>query len=108
MGWYASREQEELNNLARYLGPIAEPLNWALMRMASRSVADMAIVPLQDVLGLGNEGRMNTPGKFGGNWSWRFREGDLLPEYKKKLLGMAITYGRKALDESEAGRPDWM
>lgn len=108
LGWCASREQEELDNLHRYLGPIAEPVNWALMRMAYRSVADMAIVPLQDVLGLGNEGRMNTPGKLGDNWSWRFKAGDLRPEYREKLLEMTLAYGRKELEEEEAGRPDWM
>lgn len=111
IGWHQSREQTELDNLNRYLGPLAEPVNWALMRMAYRSVADMAIVPLQDVLDLGNEGRMNSPGKFGGNWSWRFREGDLHSEYQEKLSEMALTYGRKAPDVSEdetSGRPDWM
>jgi len=108
VGWYASREAEELENLHRYLGPLAEPLHWALIRMAYRSVSDMAVIPLQDVLGLGNEGRMNSPGKFGGNWAWRFQEGDLLPEYSAKLREMAQTYARAKADEAEAGRPDWM
>ncbi len=108
VGWYASREKAELENLHRYLGPIAEPIHWALIRMAYRSVADMAIIPLQDVLGLGNEARMNSPGKFGGNWAWRFREGDLLPEYSARLRQMAQTYGRAEAEEVAAGRPDWM
>jgi len=108
VGWYATREKAELENLNRYLGPIAEPLHWALIRMAYRSVSDMAIIPLQDVFGLGAEARMNTPGKFGGNWTWRFREAALLPEYRVKLRELAQTYGRAESEETEAGRPDWM
>jgi 4-alpha-glucanotransferase len=108
VGWYASRGTEEAQQLHRYLGPLAEPLHWALIRMAYRSVSDMAVIPLQDVLGLGNEGRMNSPGKFGGNWTWRFQESDLLLEYRVKLREMARTYGRTQIEEGAAGRPDWM
>ncbi len=108
VGWYVTRGQKELENLHRYLGPLAEPIHWALIRLAYRSVADMAIIPLQDVLGLGSEARMNTPGRFGGNWAWRFQENDFLPEYRAKLLEMAQTYGRVATQVEEAARPDWM
>jgi 4-alpha-glucanotransferase len=75
--------------------------------MAYRSIADIAVVPLQDILGLGSEARMNIPGKLGGNWSWRFRMEDLLPEYQEKLLEMALTYGRKE-PEVKQERPEWM
>jgi len=101
LGWHQSRRGKESQNFHRYLGPASEPVNWALMRMAYRSVADVAVVPLQDVLGLGTEARMNTPGKLGGNWSWRFRAEDLRPEHRDRLLEMALTYGRKELPKEQ-------
>ncbi len=107
MGWYQSREAAEREALHAYLGPHSEAINWGLIRLAYESVADIAITPLQDVLGLGNEARMNTPGKFGGNWSWRFRMEDLLPEYRHALLTLALTYGRKEPAEKRA-MPEYM
>jgi 4-alpha-glucanotransferase len=100
VGWYESREDKELSAFHTYLGPVDEPVHWALMRMAYRTVADLAIVPLQDVLGLGAEARMNTPGKFGNNWSWRFRRGQFTAEIREQLAAMAETYGRKAPEET--------
>lgn len=91
----------------RYIGPTDEPVNWALMRTIYRSVADLAVAPLQDILGLGAEARMNSPGKFGGNWTWRFRTRDLTERHWQRLLEMALTYGRKE-PEVKQGRPDWM
>jgi len=58
------------------------------------SRAKIAVVPLQDVLGLGSEGRMNTPGTGAGNWAWRFREGALTPELARRLRGLAAGAGR--------------
>ncbi len=107
VGWFEKREQEEREATLTYLGPVDEPINWALMRLAARSVTDLAIAPLQDVLGLGSEARMNVPSKPSGNWQWRFREGDLTEAHKEKLLTMAITYGRKELEEKQE-RPEWM
>jgi 4-alpha-glucanotransferase len=107
MGWYESREDEELQAMWRYIGPTDEPVNWALMRTIYRSVASLAVVPLQDILGLGAEARMNSPGKFGGNWTWRFRARDLTERHWQRLLEMALTYGRKE-PEVKQGRPDWM
>ncbi len=95
MGWYWSRESEERQNLTRYLGPMSEAMNWALIRLAYQSVADIAIAPMQDILGLGSEARMNTPSKPSGNWSWRFHLEDFLPQHRAKLLEMALAYGRK-------------
>jgi 4-alpha-glucanotransferase len=58
------------------------------------SVADTAIVPLQDVLGLGNEARMNLPGSVERNWLWRFRQGVLTPEIRDRLKQLALLYDR--------------
>lgn len=107
VGWYESREDKELSAFHAYLGPVDEPVPWALMRMAYRTVADLAIVPLQDVLGLGAEARMNTPGKFGNNWTWRFRRGQVTAEIRERLAAMSEVYGRKEPEETQE-RPAWM
>ncbi|MGC9349688.1 MAG: 4-alpha-glucanotransferase [Anaerolineae bacterium] len=107
IGWYESREEDELKNIHAYLGPTNEPINWALIRMAYRAVSDLAVVPLQDVMGLGTEARMNTPGKFGGNWTWRFQRGAISKVNQELLAQMALTYGRKEPEEVEE-RPKWM
>ena len=107
MGWYQSRGDIERQAFHTYLGPTGEPVNWGLIRMAYQSVANIVIVPLQDILGLGNEARMNTPGTFGENWAWRFKKEDLLQQYRDKLLKLARTYGRKEPTEKRA-MPDYM
>ncbi|MEA3396770.1 MAG: 4-alpha-glucanotransferase, partial [Chloroflexota bacterium] len=101
-GWHDKSGPEDLKMLRRYLGPLSEAVNWALIRLAYQSVADLAIVPLQDVLGLGSQARMNIPATTGGNWQWRFRKEQLLPQYGAQLLEMALVYGRQ---ESEVKRP---
>ena len=65
-----------------------------LVRMALGSVADLAIVPMQDYLNLGEEGRMNIPGVAGGNWSWRMEESARNGDTAARLRGLARTYGR--------------
>lgn len=95
LGWYNALGEEERGRVHRYLGPLYEPANWAFIRLAYASVADIAIVPLQDVLGLGTEARMNVPGQPGGNWSWRYREQALVGDLSARLHGLALTYGRK-------------
>jgi len=64
-------------------------VNWALIRLAQSSVASLAVVPLQDVLGLGSEARLNTPSKHEGNYHWRFQPGSLKREMAEKLAHMA-------------------
>ena len=69
-------------------------MSWVLIRAVLASVADTAIVPLQDVLSLGSEARMNRPGTVGGNWRWRLGEDALRPEHGERLGRMAELYGR--------------
>lgn len=107
VGWYETREKEELAALHAYMGPVGEPIHWALIRIAYRSVADTAVIPMQDILGLGAEARMNTPGKFGGNWTWRFKMADFKAEDRARLKALAVTYGRK-IAETQQERPSWM
>lgn len=72
LGWYEKVPEEERDFVRRYLAHDGSNVAWEFVRLANASVADTAIVPLQDVLGLGSEARMNTPGVAAGNWSWRF------------------------------------
>ena len=71
-----------------YLGCCEGDIHWAMIRAAFRSVANLCIVPLQDVLGLGSEARMNVPSLEEGNWRWRFSADLLRPEVAKKLAAL--------------------
>ena len=69
-------------------------INWVMIRAVLASVADIAIVPLQDVLGLGTEARMNLPGRVSGNWKWRYRPGALNKDLSARLRSLAMLYDR--------------
>jgi 4-alpha-glucanotransferase len=78
----------------RYLGTDGTEINWVFIRAALASVADTAIVPLQDVLGLGSEARMNLPSRSSGNWRWRYRASEITPETEDRLRDLTEIYGR--------------
>ena len=59
----------------RYCKTDGREINWDLIKLALQSSADIAVIPFQDVIGLGSEGRMNFPGTIEGNWEWRFTSG---------------------------------
>jgi 4-alpha-glucanotransferase len=65
-----------------------------LIRMALGSVAKLCVIPLQDYLNLGEEGRMNMPGVAGGNWGWRARADALTDGLARRMRGLADIYGR--------------
>jgi 4-alpha-glucanotransferase len=73
-----------------------DPSNWDVIELAYRSPARLAIVPAQDVLGLGSEARMNRPGKTQGNWQWRLEPGQLTPELAERLRASARASARAA------------
>jgi 4-alpha-glucanotransferase len=85
VGWYRERPVPGLDT--------QEP-HWSLIRMAYESRAAVAIVPAQDVLGLGSEARMNTPGRSTGNWSWRLEPGQLTRAHAHRLRALALRTGR--------------
>jgi len=87
VGWWNSCATEEEKKLAAYyLGICAgEGVHWAFLRAAYTSAANLAIVPVQDVLGLGSESRMNVPSQSDGSWAWRLRPGALTAELAEKL-----------------------
>jgi 4-alpha-glucanotransferase len=80
-----------------YLATDGREMSWVMIRALLASVADTAIVPLQDVLGLGSEARMNVPATVGRNWRWRFRDGDLREEHAARLLDLVRLYDRDGL-----------
>jgi 4-alpha-glucanotransferase len=77
-----------------YMGTDSREIHWSLIRLAFASVANTAIVPVQDVLGLGFEARMNRPGTPTGNWEWRMLANSLTPWLAERLRRMTETYGR--------------
>ena len=93
-GWYTAASEHEREHAARYLGTDGTRIAQDLMRAALSSIANTALVPLQDVLDLGSEGRMNTPGSIEQNWTWRFRADQLDLERADCLAQMTVTYGR--------------
>ena len=78
-----------------YLGfKDGEPINWVLIRAVLASVAKIAVVPLQDVLGLGSEARMNLPGTVSGNWKWRYQADALTTDVAARLRELTVLYDR--------------
>ncbi len=92
-GWWQSAGPEGRSFARRYLGKDYVSV-WDFIRLAYASVAERAVVPMQDFLELGPEHRMNTPGTTEGNWSWRLEKSALTPELAGRLLSLAETYGR--------------
>jgi 4-alpha-glucanotransferase len=101
VGWYQQAPEKERDYLQRYLGVEGQEIAWDLIRAAMASVADIAIVPAQDVLSLSTEHRMNLPGQPEGNWSWRLQPGQLTAEHAVRLARLATVYGRTPQDSRE-------
>jgi 4-alpha-glucanotransferase len=96
-GWFEKEAGPQVRrNLFRYLGReiSAAEAPWELIRLAMMSTAEMAIIPLQDVLELGQEAMMNRPGRRRGNWLWRFERDALGRETTARLMDVTATYGR--------------
>jgi 4-alpha-glucanotransferase len=105
VGWFNSaagagstRTEEQIsaerNLCMKYLNTDGEEIHWDFIRAVLSSVADTAIVPLQDVLGLGTEARMNLPNSINRNWAWRFKEDALTDTHAERLRDLTETYGR--------------
>ncbi|HKG22324.1 MAG TPA: 4-alpha-glucanotransferase, partial [Blastocatellia bacterium] len=91
----AAQIERERNLALKYLHSDGEEINWDFIRAAFASVSDLAIIPLQDVLGLDSSARMNLPATPGGNWAWRFKPGALTREIEARLKEMTEIYGRR-------------
>ena len=96
-GWFDTEATvEDKERLFQYLGRNAQgsEIPWELIRLALGSVADFAIIPMQDVLGLGQEARMNLPSQSQRNWNWRLTSNQLTQEIAERLARMTHLYGR--------------
>ena len=100
LGWYASADEETRQRFATYAGPHhEEEVHRVLTRLAHTSVASLSILPVQDVIGLGGEARMNVPGLPEGNWAWRLDPDQLTTEHAADLRLLAQISGRFPTDE---------
>ncbi len=93
-GWFAVLPGGQRRRALDYLGGDGREIEWDLIRAACESVADRAVVPLQDVFGLGSEARMNLPGDTPGNWTWRARRADFTLERAGRLRRLIEITGR--------------
>ncbi|AET33957.1 4-alpha-glucanotransferase [Pyrobaculum ferrireducens] len=93
VGWYLQEASPRARREFRQYSNCREAVNWCFIKLAYMSVADVAVVPMQDVLGLGPEARMNRPGTVGGNWRWRMAK-QPEPRQWRRLRSLARLYGR--------------
>ena len=93
-GWYRTAPEHERDHVRRYLARDGSDAAWDFLRLAWSSTADYAVAPLQDVLNLGPEARMNFPGRPEGNWAWRYQANQLNPWIMDRLAEMTQLYGR--------------
>ncbi len=89
LGWWKTAAEHERRAVHALVGPCEDGVNWALIRLAQSSVANLSVFPLQDVLGLGSEARINTPSQQDGNYHWRYQQGCLTPDLARKLAELA-------------------
>jgi 4-alpha-glucanotransferase len=94
LGWYQKCSESDRYWVHTYLRTDGHDICWDFIHAAWSSVADIAIIPLQDMLCLGSEARMNTPATTGNNWKWRFTWDTITAEEKERLRSMTKTYGR--------------
>jgi 4-alpha-glucanotransferase len=110
VGWFHSGEGEATTRsreaieaeqafTLKYLNSDGREIHWDLIRLALSSVAEMALFPMQDLLGLGSEARMNTPGTPSGNWTWRFRWEMLDPRIEQRLTDLTALFDRKPVEQ---------
>ncbi len=93
-GWWDGIPEEERDFARKYLGSTGDDIAWDLIEAAWESKAVLALAPLQDVLGLGTEARMNFPGTLGDNWTWRMAEGSLRNDLVERLAALNEATGR--------------
>ena len=96
-GWYGEMSEEDRQLSVDYMNnphtPVEE-IHWDFVRLALSSVAKLAVIPVQDYLGLGGDARINTPSTLGENWRWRMMPGEITDEIVVKCRKMAKLYGR--------------
>jgi 4-alpha-glucanotransferase len=105
LGWFREGEQvddpstlkamqAERATALKYMASDGTEVHWDMIRLALSSVGNLSIIPLQDVLGLGQEARMNYPGRLEGNWQWRYTADMLTSALASRLFELTMLYGR--------------
>ena len=112
LGWYRQRAAAgDTATIDKYLGMIdcngADGVARRLLELAYQCKAGIAVIPLQDILELGSEARMNTPGTMGGNWEWRCESGALTPELAADLAALAAKHCRGKARELRSRHCSW-
>ena len=103
VGWYYEEANEvQKDRVRRYMNSDGGRIHMDFIKTAMASIAKYAVFPVQDLLGFGNDCRMNTPSVAGGNWSFRYRRECLTDELAKELKGLTELYGRLAENFEEA------
>ncbi len=93
-GWFNTCTPKERDAVLTYFGTDGSDISWDFVRWLLASVADTTITPLQDILSLGTEARMNYPSRLGGNWGWRFGAAAVTPDIRERLRVLTAAYGR--------------
>ncbi len=99
LGWFKHLDDQTKDHCLAYLNYPKEPMPWPLIQAALASVAQIAIIPMQDLLEVGSEQRMNTPGTTEGNWTWRFQWEQIPSNLSAHIQKLNILYGR-TIDEA--------
>lgn len=94
IGWFGALDANTRQHVIQYLAADEGDIHWPMIRSLFNSVADTVIIPMQDIFGLGNEARMNTPATTDGNWQWRMAEGAFSDDIVKRLRELSELYGR--------------
>lgn len=103
VGWFHSCSESQRTQVRTYLGTDGSDISWDFIRLALASVADLAVVPLQDIMRLGDDARMNRPGVAFGNWTWRYQAHQLHDGLARGLRELTSVYGRVPQPPRERG-----
>jgi 4-alpha-glucanotransferase len=104
-GWWSVAPPAVKDNARIYMGVDGRDIAWDFIRLALASVADMAVIQVQDLLDLDNSARMNTPGTTTGNWTWRYRGGQLDHVVAERLRTLTRSYGRNMPPPTQGAEP---
>lgn len=105
LGWYQFAPEKERDFIRRYLSRSGDDISWDMIRAVWSSVAVFAIAPMQDLLSLGNEARMNLPGRASGNWNWRMHPDSLTPAILNRLKEVNYVFARSAIKKQSTEIP---
>jgi 4-alpha-glucanotransferase len=105
LGWYESSPEEVRHHIRKYLGVDGHDVAWDMIRALLASVSERVVTPVQDVLALGTEARMNYPGRAAGNWEWRLLPDQLTALHAERLRDLTELYGRAVTEEPTKAAP---